>query len=72
MEERVTWKQGDLFEALKDREDSPAEDASGYFDMIVSNPPYIRTGVIGTLEPEDRSAEPYMALDGGQDGLIFY
>lgn len=72
MEERVTWKQGDLFEALKTGEDSPTEDASGYFDMIVSNPPYIRTGVIGTLEPEVRNAEPYMALDGGQDGLIFY
>ncbi|MDE6915626.1 MAG: peptide chain release factor N(5)-glutamine methyltransferase [Lachnospiraceae bacterium] len=42
------------------------------FDMIVSNPPYIETGVIDTLMPEVRGHEPIGALDGGADGLSFY
>lgn len=42
------------------------------FDMIVSNPPYIETGVIDTLMPEVREHEPLMALNGGADGLAFY
>ncbi len=41
------------------------------FDAILSNPPYIPTAVIGGLSPEDRQ-EPIAALDGGEDGLIFY
>ena len=44
---------------------------SGY-DMIISNPPYIPTSVINTLQPEVRCAQPRMALDGGGDGLDFY
>ena len=42
------------------------------FDMIVSNPPYIATKVIDTLEPEVRLHEPVTALDGTEDGLFFY
>ncbi len=42
------------------------------FDIIVSNPPYIKTDVIDTLMPEVREYEPLMALDGGADGLAFY
>lgn len=42
------------------------------FDMIVSNPPYIRTSVIDTLPPEVAAGEPYIALNGGDDGLVFY
>lgn len=44
----------------------------GTFDIIVSNPPYIRTEVIDTLMPEVRDHEPRMALDGKEDGLYFY
>jgi release factor glutamine methyltransferase len=44
----------------------------GAYDMIVSNPPYIRTEVIGTLSEEVRLHEPYGALDGKADGLYFY
>ena len=43
----------------------------GFFDVIVSNPPYIRTQDIAELAPEVR-AEPLSALDGGADGLRFY
>lgn len=56
--------QGDLYEALK-----PGLPA---FDVIVSNPPYIRSGTIPTLMPEVKEHEPLLALDGGTDGLTFY
>lgn len=46
------------------------EDAS--FDLVVSNPPYIATHVIETLEPEVRDHEPRLALEGGADGLDHY
>ncbi len=39
------------------------------FDLIVSNPPYIRRGDIDSLQPEIRKYEPFKALDGGIDGL---
>ena len=59
----ISFYQGDLFEALPDTEK---------FDMIVSNPPYIRSDVIPTLEPEVAFHEPVIALDGKEDGLFFY
>ena len=42
------------------------------FDVVVSNPPYIRSGDIAGLEPEVRDHEPRLALDGGADGLDAY
>lgn len=47
-------------------------DNSMKFHMIISNPPYIPTKDIETLMPEVRIHEPYLALDGKDDGLIFY
>ena len=44
----------------------------GQFDLIVSNPPYVASGEIMTLDPSVRDYEPIWALDGGPDGLKFY
>ena len=45
---------------------------TGSFDLVVSNPPYIPTMEILTLDPSVRDYEPVWALDGGEDGLDFY
>ena len=64
-QKKIIIRQGDLFSALPRTE-------AGTFDIITSNPPYIPTAVIATLEPEVREHEPMMALDGTEDGLRFY
>lgn len=62
----------DRIEFLKsDVTDANAQKPTEKFDVIVSNPPYIRTDALETLEPE-LFHEPAAALDGGEDGLIFY
>lgn len=48
------------------------ENVEGKFDLIVSNPPYIPTDEISSLEKEVRDYEPRIALDGGKDGLEYY
>ena len=53
---------GDMFFSVNDRK----------FDVIISNPPYIKTQVISTLQKEVKDFEPTIALDGGEDGLKFY
>ena len=58
----ITFLEGDLFEPVTGEK----------FDVIVSNPPYIRTSEIRSLQPEIREWEPAEALDGGEDGLAFY
>ncbi|MCC3244607.1 peptide chain release factor N(5)-glutamine methyltransferase [Methylocystis sp. WRRC1] len=49
-----------------------AEALSARFDIIVSNPPYVRAGEIPQLDPEVRLHDPALALDGGVDGLDCY
>ncbi|MQX36241.1 peptide chain release factor N(5)-glutamine methyltransferase [Roseospira navarrensis] len=47
-------------------------EAPGPFDVIASNPPYIETAALDTLDPEVRGHDPRGALDGGADGLAAY
>jgi release factor glutamine methyltransferase len=61
--ERIEFLQGDGFAAIA---------ADSKFDLIISNPPYIPTAEIETLQPEVRDFDPRAALDGGADGLDFY
>lgn len=60
--ERVTVFEGDLFGPLP-------EDLRGIIDVVVSNPPYIPSGDLGSLPSEVGGFEPRIALDGGPDGL---
>ena len=62
----IKFVKSDMFEAFRGKLGNKK------FDMIISNPPYIRREVIETLEPEVKDHEPMMALDGGEDGLDFY
>lgn len=55
---------GDIFKIFVDFDDLS-------FDVIASNPPYIKTNVIPTLSSEVKH-EPHLALDGGEDGMMFY
>lgn len=55
------WLQSDLY-----------ENVTGTYDVIVSNPPYIRTKVIEELKEEVKLHDPFIALDGKEDGLYFY
>lgn len=48
------------------------ENIEGVFDIIVSNPPYIRTCEIEELMPEVRDHDPFIALNGREDGISFY
>lgn len=48
------------------------ENVEGAYDIIVSNPPYIRSAVIEELADEVKLHDPYIALDGKEDGLYFY
>lgn len=45
---------------------------AGGFDLVIANPPYVRTGDIESLAPEVRDFDPLCALDGGRDGLAAY
>lgn len=58
----IKFYQGKLFEPVRGKQ----------FDVIMSNPPYIKSSDIETLMPDVRDFEPRMALDGGADGLDYY
>lgn len=61
LEAKTKWTKSDLFAEVE-----------GTFDVITSNPPYIKTAVIEELEEEVRLHDPRLALDGKEDGLYFY
>lgn len=63
VEERIQFHHANGFAAFPNEKQ---------FELIVSNPPYIPSGEIATLEPEVRDHDPRSALDGGADGLDFY
>lgn len=62
----VKFEQGDLFKPFS------KHFRKQKFDMIISNPPYIKSSVISTLQKEVCEHEPLSALDGGESGLDFY
>jgi release factor glutamine methyltransferase len=70
--ERIEFLQGDGFAAVAEilERDRPGHPPA--FDLIISNPPYIPSAEIDTLQPEVRDFDPRAALDGGADGLDFY
>ncbi|MFR6312507.1 peptide chain release factor N(5)-glutamine methyltransferase, partial [Anaerofustis stercorihominis] len=61
VDDRVKFIRSDIYENVE-----------GKFDVIISNPPYIRKDIIETLEDDVKKYEPILALDGGEDGLYFY
>ena len=64
VEEKVKFVKSDLFSAIKDK--------GVKFDVIASNPPYIRKSDMNTLHTQVKDYEPYNALEGGVDGLDYY
>lgn len=66
MDKWISFVCGDLFQPFNKRFSKQK------FNLIVTNPPYIKSAVIPTLQREVKDHEPILALDGGADGLDFY
>ncbi len=66
VEERITFIEHDILRGI------PKIEGNAILDIIVSNPPYIPTEMIKSLQTEVKEYDPYHALDGGEDGLMFY
>lgn len=64
VESKIDFIKSDLFTSIKDK--------GLLLDIVVSNPPYIRRDDIKTLHTQVKDYEPYIALEGGEDGLDFY
>ena len=64
--DRVNTIMADVFTSFDDLK------SESKFDCIVSNPPYIKTEVLTSLMKDVKDFEPHLALDGGEDGLVFY
>ncbi len=62
--DRIAFRRADLLD--------PAFEVGERFAAVVSNPPYIPSDVIATLDISVRGHEPIIALDGGEDGMLFY
>ena len=63
LSDRVNFLQADIL---------TAKELTRSFDLVVSNPPYIKTKVLSDLDKKITAFEPLSALDGGEDGLLFY
>lgn len=63
--ERIEVMQGDLGDCIP-------QSLIGTFDLVVSNPPYVPTGVLADIPREVADYEPALALDGGKDGLDIF
>jgi release factor glutamine methyltransferase len=64
VDHKISFIKSNLFDSIKDKDI--------LFDVIVSNPPYIRKNDMPTLHTQVKDYEPYIALEGGEDGLDFY
>ncbi|CEN74538.1 N5-glutamine S-adenosyl-L-methionine-dependent methyltransferase [[Clostridium] sordellii] len=64
VDDKIEFIKSDVFTGIKDRNIK--------LDIIVSNPPYIKKEDIKTLHTQVKDYEPYIALEGGEDGLDFY
>lgn len=66
LQDRISIIKSDLFENIRE------ESLKGNVDIIVSNPPYIESAAVKELGINVRGYEPHLALDGGEDGLVYY
>jgi len=72
MAQKNAKKHGVYERCAFEKVDILSENLNEKYDIIVSNPPYIESEVIDTLERDVKDFEPRLALDGGEDGFVFY